>query len=320
VTRRAGRLPGWPSNPARHVVQRLALASLVANLAIVVTGGAVRLTSSGLGCPEWPRCSAGSFVVQRALGVHGAIEFGNRMLTIVLALVAVATFTVVWQYRPTRRSWRLLAGLLLLGIPAQALLGGITVRTHLNPWVVALHLLLSMALIGVAVALVLSVRRDGQARLPAVASAPALLVRLTFVVAWLVLYAGTVVTGSGPHAGDLAAPRTGLDPAVVSQLHADLVFLLIGLTAGSLFALRAAGASQAARAAAVLVAVELAQGVVGFVQYFTGLPELLVGLHLLGAGAVSACATWLLLSVPRESAVRIPAPVDVLAQVRRERE
>ena len=319
-----GRLPGWLSAPSRCLVQRLAVASLVANIAIVVTGGAVRLTGSGLGCPEWPRCSASSFVAERSLGVHGAIEFGNRLFTLVLALVAVATFAVVWRYRPARRSWRLLAGLLLLGIPAQALLGGVTVLTGLNPWFVALHLLLSMALIGVAVALVLFVGRDGQPVSPPVGRAPVLLVRLTFAAAWLVLYAGTVVTGSGPHAGDRAAPRTGLDPAAVSQLHANLVFLLIGLTAGSLFALRAAGAARAARAASWLLGIELAQGVVGFVQYFTDLPVLLVGLHLLGAALVSACATWLLLSVPASGVRNQPAEVlrqpEVLGEVAPERE
>ena len=324
-SRATGRL-----RPSRRLVQRLSVASLAANVVIVATGGAVRLTGSGLGCPQWPRCSAGSFVVQRTLGVHGAIEFGNRMLTFVLALVAVATFVAVLRYRPARRSWRLLAGVLLLGIPAQALLGGVTVLTDLNPWVVALHFLLSMALIAVAVALVLRVRRDAEPPLPAVGAAPGLLVRLTFATTWLVLYAGTVVTGSGPHAGDRAAPRTGLDPAVVAQVHADLVVLLIGLTAGSLLALRAAGARPAARAASWLLAAELAQGAVGFVQYFTDLPVLLVGLHLLGAGAVSAGATWLLLSAPTKAAGRVPAgpvaaperqhPPEVLTQAASERE
>ena len=284
---------------SRPLVQRLAIASLVANVAIVVTGGAVRLTGSGLGCPTWPRCSADSYVVQRSLGIHGAIEFGNRLLTLVLVVIALATFAVVVRFRPARRSWRRLAAVLLLGIPAQALLGGVTVLTELNPWVVAQHLLLSMALIGVSVALVLAVRRHGQPPLPPAGWSAALLVRLTFGTAWLVLYAGTVVTGSGPHAGDISARRTGLDPAIVSQVHADLVFLLIGLTAGSLLALRAAGAAPAAvRAASVLLAVELGQGLVGFVQYVTDLPAALVGLHLLGAGLVSASATWLLLSAP----------------------
>ena len=294
--------------PSRLLVQRLAVASLVANVGIVVTGGAVRLTGSGLGCPQWPRCSAGSFVVQRSLGIHGAIEFGNRLLTLVLAVVALATFAAVVRYRPAQRSWRRLAGVLLLGIPAQALLGGVTVLSELNPWVVALHLLLSMALIGVAVALVLAVCRDGQPPLATAGAAPALLVRLTFATTWLVLYAGTVVTGSGPHAGDRSARRTGLDPAVVSQVHADLVFLLIGLTAGSLLALRAARAASAAiRAAWVLLGVELAQGLVGIVQYVTDLPAVLVGLHLLGAGLVSASATWLLLSAPANARENAPA-------------
>jgi cytochrome c oxidase assembly protein subunit 15 len=283
---------------SRRLLYRLALASVAANILIVVTGGAVRLTGSGLGCPDWPRCSTSSFVVQRALGVHGLIEFSNRMLTFVLVAVALTTFLAVWRYQPAERPLRTLATVLLLGIPAQALLGGVTVLTHLNPWVVAGHLLLSMALIGVAVTLVWYVREGAAAgRAATVGRSARLLVRLTFGAAWLVLYVGTVVTGSGPHAGAASAPRTGLSPAAVSQLHADLVFLLVGLTVGALLALRAVGAPpDARRAAGWLLGIELAQGTIGFVQYFTSLPVVLVGFHLLGAGLVSAGVTWLLLT------------------------
>lgn len=286
---------GGLTTPSRQVVSGLATASLAANVLIVLTGGAVRLTGSGLGCPEWPRCTADSFVAQRELGVHGAIEFGNRLLTVVLAVVAIATCLAVWRYRPAPRSARVLATLLVLGIPAQALLGGVTVLTDLNPWVVAGHFLLSMALIGVAVALLLSIRDGAVLQATPVGGAAALLVRLTFVVTWLVLYAGTVVTGSGPHAGDRDSPRTGLAPATVSQVHAYLVFLLLGLTLGSLLVLRAVQPRpEAVRAASWLLAIELAQGLVGFIQYATDLPVLLVAIHLVGAALVSACATWLL--------------------------
>lgn len=287
-------------SPEHQTMRRLAVASLCANIVLVVTGGLVRLTGSGLGCPTWPRCTAESFVAHDALGVNGFIEFGNRMLTFVLAAVAVATWVAAMRLRPPRTSVRWLATGLLLGIPAQAIIGGVTVLTSLNPWVVSLHLLASLAIIAAAVRLVRRVDEPDVAATPtapAVPTATAWLARGTFATAWLVLYVGTVVTGSGPHAGSPDAPRNGLSPASVSQLHADLVFLLIGLTAGTWLALRAGdGPAGAQRAARWLLGLELAQGVVGFAQYFTGLPVVLVALHVLGAALVSAAAAWLLFS------------------------
>jgi cytochrome c oxidase assembly protein subunit 15 len=274
----------------------LAIASLVGNIAIVLTGGVVRLTGSGLGCPTWPRCTEASFVPHRALGINGAIEFGNRMVTFLLAAIAVATFVAAWRYG--RRSVLRLSFVLALGVPAQAVIGGITVLTDLNPWIVAFHLLVSLAMIGVAVVLLRRLREGDGPALPVVPAGTSWLVRATFLAGWAVLYVGTVVTGSGPHAGDLDAPRNGLDPAALSQLHTDVVFLLLGLTIGSLAALRAVGApARAQRAALVLLLLELAQGVVGFVQYFTDLPVALVAVHLLGAALISAALAWLLVGV-----------------------
>lgn len=274
-------------------------ASLVANVLIVLTGGAVRLTASGLGCPTWPRCTGESFTPHAALDFHSAIEFGNRTLTFALTAVAVATLVSAW--RSGRRDLRHLALVMALGIPAQAVIGGITVLTDLNPWIVSFHLLVSMAIISVAV---LYLRRldhpaheqsQGPRRLTALAWA-------TYAAAWVVLYLGTVVTGSGPHAGDLKAPRNGLDPQQLSQLHADVVFLFVGLTVGLLLALQATNApATQKRAVVVLLGVELAQGLIGFVQYFTDLPVVLVGFHLLGAALISATVTWALLEV-REGA------------------
>ncbi|MDX6318444.1 MAG: heme a synthase, partial [Nocardioidaceae bacterium] len=227
---------GVRDRPGRTLVKRLAVATLVANVVIVVTGGAVRLTGSGLGCPTWPRCSRGSFVVHDALGVHGLVEFSNRMLTFVLAALVIATWVTVLRVRPRRSSLRTLATVLLLGVPAQALLGGVTVLSDLNPWVVALHLLLSLAIIAVAVTLVRRIDEEDRPPAPTVPRPVVLLTRAMFGSVWAVLYVGTVVTGSGPHAGDQHAPRTGLPPGAVSQLHADLVFLLVGLTVGTLVA------------------------------------------------------------------------------------
>jgi heme a synthase len=297
--------------PSRRTLRRLAWASLAANVVIVVTGGAVRLTGSGLGCPTWPRCTDKSFVVHDALGAHGLVEFGNRMLTFVLAVVAIVTWLAVMQYRPRRRSLRVIATLLALGIPLQAMLGGVTVLTDLNPWIVAGHLLLSMAMIGLAVLLLRRIDEQDKPALPTVPAPVALLAKATFAAAWAVLYVGTVVTGSGPHAGDEDAPRTGLDPGSVSQLHADLVFLLVGLTIGTFFAFRAVDAPERAqRAVGWLLAVEVAQGSVGFVQYATDLPVILVGLHVLGAALVSATVTWMVLGVrDRGHAAAAPAPL-----------
>ena len=289
-------------------LRRLGWATLLANTLLVVTGGAVRLTASGLGCPTWPKCTAESFTPHGALDAHEAIEFGNRMLTFALAAVALATFAAAWA--SGREDLRRLALVLGLGIPAQAVIGGLTVLTGLNPWVVSFHLLVSLAIIGLAVLFLHRVDRPAAPDLRSRRDPLTALAWLMFAATWAVLYLGTVVTGSGPHAGDADAPRNGLDPARMSQLHADGVFLLLGLTAGLLLALRAGGAAPAAvRAAAVLLGVQLAQGLVGFVQYFTGLPVVLVGFHLLGAALVSAFAAHALILV-RERPAAAGGPAD----------
>jgi cytochrome c oxidase assembly protein subunit 15 len=273
----------------------LAVANLVANIGIVVTGGAVRLTGSGLGCPTWPRCTDGSYVPHGELGIHGAIEFGNRMLTFVLVVIAIGCWiaALVLLVR-TWRAWRpfVLATVIALGIPAQAIIGGITVHTDLNPWIVSLHLLVSMAIIGVCVMLLDELR--GPAR-----EATGRLRRLAWLVlaaTWIVLYLGTVVTGSGPHSGDIESRRTGLDPQVMSHVHAAAVYALLAFTVGLVVVAQRRGATVVRNAAGVLLALELAQGLLGFVQYFTDLPEILVGLHMLGAALISAAVTWTLLS------------------------
>src|SRR3954468_4571313 len=184
-------------NPS--VVSRIALANVVANGVIVVTGGAVRLTGSGLGCPTWPECTDGSIRPTPELAGHGVIEFGNRMLTFALVVVAVATLAAV--FGSARRDLRRLAVLSLLGIPAQALLGGVTVLTGLNPWTVAAHFLLSSALVAVATVLWL-LSREPRVRDLLVRRPLAVLVSGIAVVTAAVLVLGTVVTGSGPHSGD----------------------------------------------------------------------------------------------------------------------
>ena len=287
------RLRGLIGTPA--ALCRLALASIVANVGIVITGGAVRLTGSGLGCPTWPRCTEESYTTTPAMGVNGVIEFGNRLLTFAVGLVALLAIVSALLQTPRRRRTVVLAAAVFAGIPAQAVVGGFTVLTDLNPWVVGCHFLVSIGVIALAYALWRAALADSAplARPDVtawVAPAPLrTLAGLTVAASAAVLVLGVVVTGSGPHAGDADARRTGLDPEAVSQLHADGVFLLLGLTVGLLLAVRAANPPRTvARAAVALLAIELAQGLVGFVQYVTGLPVLLVGAHMAGA-----CAVWL---------------------------
>ena len=281
--------------PSPRTVRRLALASVVANSAIVVTGGAVRLTASGLGCPTWPRCTSTSYTPTAEYAVHGVIEFGNRLLTFVLTAIVAACLVAVWRQRPVRPGMRALATAVFLGIPAQALLGGVTVLTGLNPWTVMAHFLLSMVLIALAVVLHQRAREGDLPARPLVAKPLRTLASLLLVLVAATLVVGTVVTGSGPHSGDPEAGRTGLDPAAMSQLHADLVFLLVGVTVAFWLALRATGGPS--RPMGVLLVVELAQGVIGFVQYWTDLPVLLVGLHLVGACLVLVTAVQAVLAL-----------------------
>lgn len=283
----------------------LAIANLVANIGIILTGGLVRLTASGLGCPTWPRCTEESYVAHGALGWHGAIEFGNRMLTWVLVAIAVGCWLAALSYQrahPERRGPLVLSTVVAFGIPAQALIGGVTVLTDLNPWIVSLHLLISLAIVGVCVWLVDIVDKPQVYLAPAV-PAPAWMIRLvwlTVAFGWVVLYLGTVVTGSGPHAGDLNARRTGLDPQLFSQVHAYVVYALVALTLGLLVWASRAALPPLRNAVAALLAVEVAQGVVGFVQYFNDLPIALVEVHMLGAALTSMCLAWVVVRAHRQ--------------------
>lgn len=295
---------GWTPSPT--AVRRVFLATLVANVGIVVTGGAVRLTASGLGCPTFPRCTDHSLVVTREMGGHGLIEFGNRMLTFALSAVVVAAVVVAW--RAGRRDLRAAALLLFGGIVAQAVLGGVTVRTGLNPVTVMAHFLLSVALIAVATrAHLLSA---GQPVPPHREVHPAVLLggRGLLVVTALLLLAGTVVTGTGPHSGDKnATHRLPFDLVAVTQLHADLVFLLVGLTIGLAVALQATDVPAVLRRRVrVLLGVVLAQGLVGYVQYATDLPVALVAVHVLGACLVWVAALRLVLAMTTRVATVAP--------------
>lgn len=274
---------------ARNSVKgRIFTLLLFLQAALIVTGGAVRLTGSGLGCPTWPQCTPGSYtpVPHQAEGqLHAWIEFGNRLLTFLLFFTAVAA--LILSIRLTRDSLsksriRLLALFQVLGIFGQAILGGITVLTDLNPIPVAGHYLLSIALITGAIKLRLEIVGKHFQKTTSIIQT---LLRLQILFTILVLVVGTVVTGSGPHAGDLKAKRFGFSPQVISWIHADLVIALT-ITVFITYLLLKNESGLLRKRTGVFLLIILSQGAVGYVQYFTGLPELIVGVHLLGSTLV----------------------------------
>jgi heme a synthase len=286
-----------PESPPRRRLRRFALAAVITNIAIVFTGGLVRVTGSGLGCPTWPTCD-GQNLVPRPGGDHAgwqtAIEFGNRLLTFVVLAAAVAVFLQVRRTRPHTATVERLAWALPLGVLAQAVLGGITVLTGLSPLTVAAHFLLSMVLIAVAVAIHERVRVPTDDGLPAASSGIRVATTALLVVAAVVLVLGTLVTGAGPHAGDASTPRLGLDIRFLAIAHADAVWALVGLTVALVAVTWRSGSPRLRVAVRTLLAIELVQGTIGYVQYATGIPEPLVAAHILGAALLwtTAVAVW----------------------------
>ena len=267
--------------------------------ALVITGGAVRLTGSGLGCPTWPECSAGSFtpVATQIEPEHQVwIEFGNRLLTFALFFAALAV--VIEVLKTKRRDLRLLAAGQLLGILAQGALGGITVLTGLHPLTVAAHLLLSMILIAGAASLYS--RRSGPvSRTPIKTTSLRIISGTHLALAFVVLVLGALVTGSGPHAGDESAQRFGFDIRSITVLHTDAVIFLMGLTIAYLVVPQVKMATK--RAIVIFLGISLGQGAIGYIQYVTGVPEILVAFHLLGA-VLFWIAAWRI----RLTVVRVP--------------
>ena len=276
---------------------------------IVVTGGAVRLTGSGLGCSTWPECTPGSYAPtpnQPESSIHKWVEFSNRLLTFILFVVALALMIAI--IRTGARHLRFLGATQILGIFAQAILGGITVLTGLNPITVASHFLLSIAIIAAALTLRQSVH--GMARVsPSVGSSLTLrALKGHLALSAVVIVIGTIVTGSGPHAGDTTAVRFNFDARTVSWLHADLVIALFGLTLALYVSVRSGESSEVQRILtprlSQFILIALAQGGIGYIQYFTGLPEAIVALHLCGAVLVWLAAWNLALAgrvVPMQS-------------------
>ncbi len=262
---------------------------LVFQTGIVLTGATVRITGSGLGCPTWPECTYGSYVPvagQAEGAFHAWIEFGNRLLTFLLLFAAVAV--VIYAIRKARRDllWRAL--LQVLGVFGQGVIGGITVLTDLNPLAVASHFILSIFLIAGAVSIV------ARGRTPLISIRPTelkvkVLARAQVLLTFVVIVIGTLVTGSGPHAGDLDAPRLNLDERSISWLHADAVIALLGVSLALLVLSEISPETK--RRIKIFFAVTLVQGLIGYLQYVLGLPELLVIIHVLGSTLVWI-ATW----------------------------
>lgn len=279
------------------LAHRLAIASLVSQIGIIVTGGAVRLTKSGLGCDSWPNCMPGTMTPVPEAGIHGIIEFGNRTLTFVLVAIAVATIVSVWGARKQHRTIFLLSLGLLAIIPLQAIIGGITVWTELNPWVVSLHFLASAFLVGMATLLV---NRTGLASHPhpgGISGGPMDGIQrqlgwAILILSWLAVIFGTIVTGTGPHAGDAKAPRHDFNADLVTRIHVVPVYLLIAAALVALFLAYRRKAPLFLRHGLVwLLVVILVQGGIGYTQHFTGLPIWLVLSHMLGSALLMVAAT-----------------------------
>ena len=265
-------------------------ALLTIQAGIVVTGGAVRLTGSGLGCPTWPECTDGSIapVANQAEGqLHAWIEFGNRLLAWVMLIIALAALIYIVKRLKNREDFkylRALAILQILGFFGQVVLGGITVLTDLNPIAVSAHFVLTIPLIAGA----LSLRHRILDRpVLVVKSLTRNLTKIVTSLTFIVLILGVVVTGTGPHAGDADVKRFPFDERTVSWLHADAVIALIGLTLALYFVVKSSENAEVQKVFGgyikILLIIELLQGAIGYVQYFTGLPALIVGAHLLGA-------------------------------------
>lgn len=298
--------------PTPRTVQWAAFLALAMAVVLVVTGGAVRLTGSGLGCPTWPKCTGDSLTTTSAMGFHGVIEFGNRMLTYVLCAAVGWAIITARAEKPWRRSVTRLGWAQFWIVMGNAVLGGIVVLVGLNPYTVAAHFLLTSALIGVATVMWQRTREgDGEPR-PLVGAAVRQLVWFLVVASVVLLAVGTVVTGAGPHAGDSSeVERMPLDWETVSKLHAVLAWIVVTLTFALWFVLKAVDAPRGPLARTrELFVILLAQGVIGYVQYFTNLPEALVGAHMLGSAVMWVGVLRVHLSLRERPAVASGLPAD----------
>ena len=277
--------------------------SLASQILIVVTGGAVRLTASGLGCPTWPKCTEDSITNVPEQGIHGFIEFANRLLTFVLILIALLTFIAIMRSGKAKRKGMVWPSFSLgLGIIAQAIIGGISVLTNLNPWVVGLHFIVSSALISIASILVWRFYKPEHQPVPYSVYLLTPWIALSGIVALVV---GVVVTGAGPHAGDANSPRNGLDLEIWQHLHSYPGYLSIALTFVTLLLLvrvnKLNAVSLSTKITFWLFIALAVQAIIGIAQSRMGVPPILVGLHMLGASLIASLLTFQWLSVRARS-------------------
>ncbi len=300
-----------PKDPQR-LVDRVLVANLVLEVFIVVTGGIVRVTRSGLGCPTWPRCTASSFVpvAGQSQGFHKFIEFGNRTLTGVVSVAAILVAAAILHYARERTSLRRLAFLPLLGVLLQAVIGGISVRMKLSPVVVSLHMLASMVLVALSAYLLARYREGDGEPVPVVRSEVTWLARTDALLGAGVIVLGTIVTGTGPHSGDIHVKRYPFDPRSASWLHADLVMLFLGIAVAVWLGARLADDARARSAWHAVLIVTVLQGVLGYVQYFTKLPVVLVVAHMLGASLLVVALTFGVLALRRRGPAVQAASAD----------
>jgi len=309
------RFVAWLPATIERRVRVFAWLSLAIQLLIVLTGGAVRLTDSGLGCPTWPQCVEGSFVATPEMGIHGAIEFGNRLLFFVIQIVALVTFAFIWRLRKQRRDLFVLALIPCFSIVLQAVLGGITVWTNLNPYVVGLHFLVSVVLVVLAAVFVYRVYFGPRAATLLVPTHVRVVAWFTAVLVGVTVILGIITTGSGPHAGDHGAARNGLDSELLQHFHSWPAY---GALAGTVLVLGLALRARLARLtrfATLLLLIELAQVAVGLTQARLGLPEVLVAIHMVLACMLAAAMTAVILSLRSEAG---PAAATVTAPAYRE--
>lgn len=287
----------------------MAWTTLVVQIGIVVTGGAVRLTASGLGCPTWPQCTEESLITTPEMGIHGVIEFGNRLLTFVLALVAILMFLAVVRIRKTRPELFWISLSIGFGIPAQAVIGGISVWTKLNPYVVGLHFVLSIALIVLSTVLLYRVMHGPSEHKARVSQLQMGVLWAMIIFQAITIVVGILTTGSGPHAGDADAPRNGLDSEALQHVHSVPAYVALSLVC-VLIALNISQPRALLRPLIVLLFINAAQAIVGIVQSHLGVPPLLVATHMLLACVVAALVTWLVveaLSTPQSEQKTMPS-------------
>ena len=282
--------------------RRVTLVALLALAFIIVTGGAVRLTGSGLGCPDWPNCDDGRLVAP--LEKHAMVEFVNRTVTGLVSVAVIVAVLGSLRRSPYRRDLVRLSLGLVAGVVGQIVLGGLTVLFDLAPPLVMGHFLLSIAILADALVLHWRAGEPGTGpRRPLVGADVRALGRLVTATTALVVLLGTVVTAAGPHGGDEETPRLDVPLHRAAQIHGFAVVLLLALVLTVLVLLRRSGApADVRRRGGILLAVLLAQAAIGYVQYFTGVPVLLVGAHIAGAVAVWSAAVRFQLGLVRRGA------------------